>query len=167
MAPRTRIRPAEAADLGAMVRLLGLLFSLESDFRPDARRQRRGLLAMLSEPGRRRVLVAERAGAVVGMVTLQLVVSTAEGGLSGLLEDMVVDEAARGEGIGRRLLRAAERWGREAGATRFQLLADSGNGPALAFYARMGWGGTRLVCLRRGGSLGTRRAAGGRGVHPR
>jgi GNAT superfamily N-acetyltransferase len=167
MARRTVIRPATEADLGALVRLLGVLFSIESDFRPDARRQRRGLRAMLSEPERRRVLVAERDGAVVGMVTLQLLVSTAEGGPSGLLEDMVVDAAARGEGVGRRLLRAAERWGRAMGATRFQLLADSENTPALAFYGRMGWGRTKLVCLRRGGSLGTRRAAGGRGVHRR
>lgn len=167
MASRTVIRPATEADLGALVRLLGVLFSIEADFRPDPRRQRRGLRAMLSDPERRRVLVAERAGAVVGMVTLQLLVSTAEGGPSGLLEDMVVGEAARGEGLGRRLLRAAERWGRGRGATRFQLLADSGNGAALAFYERMGWGGTKLVCLRRGGALGRRHAAGRRGVHRR
>lgn len=158
----TRIRSATRDDLVPLVRLLGVLFSIESDFRPDPRRQRRGLAQLLEEPERRAVLVAERAGAVVGMVTVQLVVSTAEGGSSGWLEDLVVAEDARRDGVGRGLLLAAERWARARGATRLQLLADSANAPALGFYARMEWAGTKLVCLRRGGELGRRRAAGGR-----
>lgn len=151
MAPRPVIRSATAADLGALVRLLGVLFSIESDFRPDPRRQRRGLRAMLSDPARRAVLVAERGGALVGMVTAQLVVSTAEGGVSCWIEDMVVEERARGCGVGSCLLHAAEGWARERGATRLQLLADRANRPALRFYRRLGWLGTQLVCLRRGG----------------
>ncbi len=107
---------------------------------------------MLDEPGRRAVLVAERAGAIVGMVTAQLVVSTAEGAPAALVEDMVVDAPWRGLGTGRALLEGIEAWARERGATRLQLLADRENAPALAFYARMGWAGTRLVCLRRGGA---------------
>ncbi len=143
------IRPAAPADLEALVRLLGVLFSLEADFRPDDARQRRGLLRMLEDPARRLVLVAEEEGAVIGMVTVQLVVSTAEGGDAGLVEDMVVDEAHRGAGLGRRLLEAAEAWARARGATRLQLLADVTNAPALAFYDRLGWARTQLVCLRR------------------
>ena len=46
---------------------------------------------------------------------------------------------------------AIEAWARARGATRLQLLADRENAPALAFYARVGWRATRLVCLRRGG----------------
>lgn len=162
MASRANIRTAREGDLEALVRLLGVLFRIESDFRPDPRRQRRGLRLMLQDPDRRAVLVAEQGGAVVGMVTVQLVVSTAEGGASGWLEDMVVEAGARRAGVGRRLLRAAERWARGRGARRLQLLADVENAPALAFYRRMGWEGTKLACLRRGGALGRSRAAGGR-----
>jgi GNAT superfamily N-acetyltransferase len=140
------------ADVDALVELLDQLFELEADFRPDEARQRRGLALMLEEPERRAVLVAERAGAVVGMVTAQLVVSTAEGAPSALVEDMVVDAPWRGLGAGRALLEGIEAWARARGATRLQLLADRENAPALAFYARMGWSGTRLVCLRRGGA---------------
>jgi GNAT superfamily N-acetyltransferase len=152
--PRTTIRAATEADLNALVRLLGLLFSLEADFRPDPPRQRRGLLLMLEEPERRVVLVAERAGAVIGMVTLQLVVSTAEGAPSAWIEDMVVEERERGGGVGRALLEAAGRWAHGRGATRLQLLADRANRPALRFYRRLGWCETQLVCLRRGGKPG-------------
>ena len=145
----TRIRPATPADLEAMVRLLGVLFSIEADFRPEPDRQRRGLSRLLEDPARRMVLVAERAGTVVGMVTAQLVISTAEGGDSGLLEDLVVEERWRGAGVGCALLEEAERWVRARGASRLQLLADRGNQPALRFYARRGWSSTRMVCLRR------------------
>lgn len=158
-APRTVIRAAAEPDLDPLVRLLGALFGIEADFRPDSRRQRRGLRLMLAEPERRAVLVAERGERVIGMVTVQLVVSTAEGGPSGWVEDMVVEETARGAGIGARLLSAAERWAVERGATRLQLLADRTNAGAHRFYRRMGWSGTQLVCLRRGGEAG-RRAAG-------
>ncbi len=146
------IRAADTADLEALIGLLQALFSIEADFRPDPDRQRRGLARLLDEPARAGVLVAERGGAVVGMVTAQLVISTAEGGPSAWVEDMVVDEAERGRGIGRRLLDAIEVWAVARGASRLQLLADRENGPALGFYARLGWCSTRLVCLRRGGA---------------
>lgn len=146
-----RIRFAGGSDVEALVVLLGELFSLEADFRPDAARQRSGLALMLADPERRAVLVAERSGAVIGMVTAQLLVSTAEGAASAVVEDMIVAASARGSGVGRLLLRAIEVWARERGATRLQLLADRENAPALAFYRRMGWSETQLVCLRRGG----------------
>jgi GNAT superfamily N-acetyltransferase len=144
-----RIRPACATDLPTLVRLLGELFTLEADFTRDPERQHFGLALMLSDRRSRAVLVAERGGEVIGMVTAQLVVSTAEGGLSALVEDMVVDAGSRGRGVGRALLAAIEGWAVERGATRLQLLADRENAPALAFYGRAAWSPTRLVCLRR------------------
>jgi GNAT superfamily N-acetyltransferase len=143
------IRPATTPDLDALVELLAELFSIEADFSPDPARQRRGLALMLAEPERRRVLVAECEGTVVGMVTGQLLVSTAEGGLSLLVEDMIVRQRQRHRGLGRRLLAAMEAWALERGATRAQLLADAENTPALDFYGRVGWERTQLVCLRR------------------
>ncbi len=92
-----------------------------------------------------------RSSEVVGMVTVQLVVSTAEGGFSGLVEDLVVAARERGRGIGRLLLERAEGWARARGASRMQLLADRENARALHFYERAGWRGTRLLCLRLGG----------------
>ncbi len=145
------IRSATAADMEVLVGLLRQLFEIETDFQPNPARQRFGLAAMLADPETRAVRVAERDGDVIGMVTAQLVVSTAEGALSALVEDMIVDAAHRGRGVGAALLRDIERWARARGAARLQLLADRENAPALAFYERMGWRGTRMVCLRRGG----------------
>jgi GNAT superfamily N-acetyltransferase len=149
---RLAIRPAGPGDLTAMIALLAELFALEPDFRADAGRQRRGLALLVEDRLRRVALVAEAGGRVVGMVTGQLVVSTSEGGGSVLVEDLVVSASERRRGIGRALLRAVESWAAARGATRLQLLADRENAAALRFYERMGWSGTRLVCLRRGGA---------------
>jgi GNAT superfamily N-acetyltransferase len=142
------IRHATSGDLDVMARLLGDLFSIETDFRVDGVRQRRGLAMLLGDP-RATVLVATRASAVVGMATVQLVVSTSEGDLSALVEDVVVERSERRRGVGRRLLEACEEWARSRDATRMQLLTDRGNTTALAFFERTGWAPTRLVCLRR------------------
>jgi GNAT superfamily N-acetyltransferase len=150
--PGLSIRHARSCDLDAMVALLAELFALEADFHPDAARQRRGLSLMLEDRLRRAILVAEIGGQVVGMVTGQMLVSTAEGGATVLVEDMVVTETVRHRGIGRRLLRAVEEWATARGASRLQLLADRENHAALRFYEARGWRGTRLVCLRRGGA---------------
>jgi len=146
----TDIRHATAEDIPALLGLLRELFGVEADFRFDAAKAERALRLLLGAPPLACVLVADSgAGGVVGMCSVQLVVSTAEGGPSGLLEDMVVHPAQRGHGLGGRLLAAAELWAAGKGATRLQLLADKGNAPALEFYRKAGLDGTRMICLRK------------------
>ena len=106
---------------------------------------------MLAEPERRVVLVAERAGEVVGMVTAQLVVSTAEGGPAALVEDMVVDAAERGRGVGRALLEAVEAWAAARGATAAAAPRRSRERAGAPLLRAHRLEPTRLVCLRRGG----------------
>ena len=140
------IRDARLEDISAMARLLGQLFAIESDFAVREQAQTDGLFLLLRQEAC--LLVAEEDGAVVGMVSIQTLVSTAEGGMVGLLEDLVVDEACRGKGIGSLLLRAALDRARNQGLTRVQLLADRNNEAALQFYSRRSFQGTQLVCLR-------------------
>lgn len=142
------VRAARLDDLEPMVDLLRLLFTIEEDFNVDATRQRQGL-ALLFREARACVLVAEAEGRVVGMCTGQLVISTAEGGPSLLVEDVVIATDHRGKGLGRELMAAMARWAGAQGATRMQLLADRNNLPALHFYERLGWRTTALICLRR------------------
>jgi len=145
-----KIRNAQPDDLGAMTALLKELFSIEADFAVDEQRQRRGLALMLDGCQKHRcVKVAQMDGQVVGMVTAQMLVSTAEGGMVALIEDMVVDTRFRGCGIGRFLMASIEAWAHEHGVSRLQLLADRTNFPALDFYHKVGWIPTRLICLRR------------------
>ncbi len=142
-----RIRPAGTDDLAAMTRLLQELFTVESEFEFIAAKQRCGL-QMLLESASASVWVAERHGRVAGMVTVQLVISTAEGGCCGLVEDLIVSQICRRRGLGKALLAAAVKWAREQGATRVQLLADGRNVPALIFYRKQGLKQTNMIALR-------------------
>lgn len=145
---KVSIRPAEPRDVDGMARLLEALFAIEADFAFDAAKQKAGLKRLL-ESGQACVLVAEQDGRVIGMVSVQTVISTAEGGPVGWVEDLVVAEECRGSGIGRQLLAHLEAWAIRNGLSRLQLLADRNNRPALDFYERQGWAGTSLVALRK------------------
>jgi ribosomal protein S18 acetylase RimI-like enzyme len=142
------IRKANGNDLEELCRLIGELFSIEEDFSADFTKQLAGLKMLLSDPERAVILVAESGNLIAGMVTVQLNVSTSEGALSGLLEDMVVKTGFRSKGIGKSLISAAHRWCREQGAVRVQLLADKTNTGALAFYEAVGYSETRMICRR-------------------
>ena len=87
-----------------------------------------------------RAQLAEDAGKLLGTAMYSPVFSTALGGAGIYVSDLWVAEAARGRGLGPRLLRAAfadaaEVWG--AGFLR--LVAARDNTRARAFYARMGF----------------------------
>ena len=144
------IRPAQREDLDAMVSLLQALFAIEQDFTPDPDRQRQGLMCFLDGCGKHRsILVGEMDNRVIAMATVQILISTAEGGRVGLVEDVIVREDCRCRGVGRRLMSALTSWASQRGLWRLQLLADQLNQPALDFYRKLGWQPTRLVCLRK------------------
>jgi GNAT superfamily N-acetyltransferase len=143
-----KIRPATSADIDTMSMLLAQLFSIEQDFTPDEAKQRMGLEKLLAAADAY-VVVAEQEGVVVGMATLQILISTAEGGLSGLIEDVVVNESYRGRGVGKRLMEYLVQWAAKQGLTRLQLLADRQNQPALMFYQSQGWSTTNMIALKR------------------
>jgi len=127
-----------------------VLFAIEADFTPDPERQRQGLMRFLDGCGKHRcVLVAETEKVVVGMASLQTLISTAEGGWVGLVEDVVVREDYRGRGVGRSLMGAVTEWAVTHGLTRLQLLADRDNRAGLDFYRSIGWQDTQLICLRK------------------
>lgn len=154
-----KIRAAREADIEELAELLGQLFAVEADFAFDPAKQRAGLRLLLDRPSAHVAVAAAESvtgGRVVGMCSVQTLISTAEGGPVGLVEDLVVDEAWRNRGIGGRLLRAVERWSERRGLRRLQLLADRDNAVALTFYPKRGWNPTRLVGLRRGRVEGRR-----------
>ena len=148
MTETIRYRGAEAKDVPRLVELIGELFAIETAFTIDSAKQEAGLRALLASPAAH-VLAACAGDAVIGLCTVQLLVSTAEGGPSGLIEDVVVDRAWRGRGIGKTLLDEAERWAISRGARRVQLLADNRNAKALEFYMARGWTLTPMIAFNK------------------
>ena len=144
------IRTAKPSDIPELVKLLKELFTIEEDFDFDQEKQARGLNLLLDSE-KNCFIVAQlfNDGKVLGMCTVQTLISTAEGGQVGLLEDLIVAADFRHQGIGAKLLAGAVNWADRRGLTRLQLLADKNNLPALNFYQKQGWQSTQLVCLRK------------------
>ncbi len=85
-----KIRPAVTSDIPQLVLLLEALFSIEADFLIDYDKQATGL-DLLINSSKDCVWVAEVGGIdqVVGMCSIQTMISTAEGGLVGVVEDLI------------------------------------------------------------------------------
>ncbi|MDP3514583.1 MAG: GNAT family N-acetyltransferase [Sulfuritalea sp.] len=140
---------ATAADLDAMAGLLGELFALEADFKPDRARQLAALRWILDHPAHGRLFVARDGDQVVGMANALLGISTAEGGPVLILEDVILAAGHRGGGHGRKLVEHVLAWAAGEGMSRVTLLADRGNAAALAFYERLGFEASAMVVRRR------------------
>jgi len=83
------------------------------------------------------VLVARSGGTVTG--TLTLVMFPLPTGLRAWIEDVVVDEAARGQGTGEALTHEALRIAREAGARTVDLTSRPAREAAGRLYERLGF----------------------------
>ena len=132
------IRDAHRDDIGVMSGLLVELFLIEDDFTIDIEKQMRGL-ELLLETQNSLVLVAEISGQVIGMVTMQGIVSTAMGKCVGLVEDMIVSNDYRRMGVGRLLLNSMIENANALGYGRIALGADRRNDSAIAFYQTFGF----------------------------
>jgi GNAT superfamily N-acetyltransferase len=148
--PAVKVTYGEARrrDLPQLAALLGLLFAQEAEFAPDPGKQRRALRLLLAEPALGRAYVARRGARVLGMVSVLRVVSTAEGGPVGLLEDLVVRPEARGAGLGAALLAFAVERSRASGLLRLTLLTDRGNRRAQRLYRRAGFKPSPMAPMR-------------------
>ena len=144
------IRTAKPSDIPQLVELLKALFTIEADFDFDQDKQTCGLNLLLKSE-KDCILVAELLSdnRALGMCTVQTLISTAEGGQVGLLEDLIVAADFRNQGIASKLVTEAVNWAERQGLKRLQLLADKNNQPALSFYEKQGWQLTQLVCLRK------------------
>lgn len=129
------IRTAEKGDAGRLAGLMGVL-----GYPTTVKEMEQRLQRILDNP-RYRTLVAVDEGALVGMIGMEMGFSYQLCGNHLRILALVVDERARGRGIGRALVAAAEQWAVSQGARRVRV--SSGNRPeragAHAFYRRAGY----------------------------
>lgn len=166
MSERTVIRPADPAEAGRLLDLVGRIDG-ESDFLPR-------------EPGERPVWCAGAGHPAAGLAAFlarahcALFVALADGEPVGFLSasggrlarnrDVVILSAGilrdhRGNGIGTSLFREAESWARNTGARRLELTVVTANAGAERLYRRLGYvdEGTMRDSLRiRGASFDER-----------
>jgi GNAT superfamily N-acetyltransferase len=136
-APTPFARPAEAADVPAMARLLEQLGY------PCSEEQLKARLGF--GPPDRRVLVAELDGDVVGLAVLELLHPLHLAVPEGVLTALVTDANARHRGVARVLLADVSRRARQAGAQRLTLRCHRRRDDAHAFYRALGFEETALA----------------------
>ncbi|MDP3464796.1 MAG: GNAT family N-acetyltransferase [Sulfuricurvum sp.] len=129
------IRKAKSNDVPAMAGLLAELFAIEDDFIIDRDKQIRGLQLLLQYQGSI-IVVAEISNRVIGMISMQSLISTAMGERVGLIEDMIVSHEYRGIGVGRLLLGSMIEHAHILGYGRIALGADKRNISAITFYQK-------------------------------
>jgi ribosomal protein S18 acetylase RimI-like enzyme len=124
------LRDVTDGDLGALNQLLGQLSRSAPPLDADAVRQ-------IATWDGNRLLVARDTGRIVGMLTL--VMFPIPTGLRAWIEDVVVDESVRGQGVGAALSREAVRLAREAGARTIDLTSRPSREAANRLYQRLGF----------------------------
>lgn len=92
---------------------------------------------VLELPGNRLLVARDAGGDVVGMLTL--VVIRIPTGTRALIEDVVVDTAVRGRGVGEALIRAAIDAAARAGAGTVELTSRPSRESANRLYQRVGF----------------------------
>ncbi len=129
----TDLRNAVIADADDVARLLtDMGYPCEID---DAAERIDAILAN----DRQALLVARRDGAVCGLIALDFMYYLPLGTTTCRVTALVVTPTAQGLGIGRQLLKEAERRARVGGAARIELTSGSQRTEAHAFYRACGY----------------------------
>lgn len=124
---KPRLRRARAGDVDGML-------DLERHF-PGDRMSRASVRRFLRVPSARVWVVDAPPHGLVGA----LILLVRRNSTTARLYSVVVDPRARGLGLGRRLVQAAERGAREAGCDAVSLEVREDNAAARALYARLGY----------------------------
>jgi GNAT superfamily N-acetyltransferase len=133
-----QIREAQASDSPAIARLVTQLGYPSS----VAEIQKR--LAVFSGQPDYAVWVAESSSGIVGLTGVFLHYALEFDGACGRLLGLVVDEAHRGQGIGKQLLEHTEGWLRERGVSHLTLTSGGQRIEAHGFYRHLGFEETGL-----------------------
>jgi len=133
------IRVATGDDLPALLDLLNQLHDVPETLGD----QHRAAFAAVTADPRQRLFVVEREGRLLASAALVVVPNVTHGGRPyAIVESVVVDEAARGSGVGTRLMRHIIARARDDGCYKIALTSRKHRVDAHRFYARLGFEAT-------------------------
>jgi GNAT superfamily N-acetyltransferase len=141
--PDADLRSASLIDADDVAALL-----TELGYPCDRDEAARRILA-ITDNDRQALVVARVGGMVSGLVALDFMYYLPLGTTTCRITALVVTTSARGQGLGRQLLREAERRARAGGAARLELTSGSQRTDAHAFYRACGFGDGTLRFIKR------------------
>ncbi len=139
MSEALNLREATADDLPAVLALYAQPGLDDGDVL-GVERAREVFAQFARYPSYRLFVACDAAGAVVGSYALLVMHNLAHRGTpSAIVEDVVVDQACRSQGIGRQMMEHARTLAREAGAYKLVLSSNQKRERAHAFYDALGF----------------------------
>ena len=105
----------------------------------DPARARHATEKLITEPEFGGIWTIQMDGALAGYIVVVLGYSLEFGGRFGLLDELFIDAALRGKGLGRAALDFAAQQCRERGWQALRLEVEQDNQPAIALYMRSGF----------------------------
>ena len=140
---QTIVRPAIPSDAPAAG---GLMAQLAEHTRGhiDAGVQDR-FRAMIGLPQYAIFVAEDEVGQVIGLLSASQRWTLWHTGPCALIEELVVDERARRQGVGQALIQAVLDWARDRGCSEIEVSTDSDNMDAQAFYRRLGFENEALL----------------------
>jgi ribosomal protein S18 acetylase RimI-like enzyme len=136
MGPETPLRIAGPADVVPVTGLIAGFRDFLGDGSPSNAEIEAGLSILLRDRSTEFLLIGEPE---VGFAQTRFRLSVWTGNEDAWLEDLFVEESARGEGHGRRLVEAAVERARSRGCDRIQLDVNQANEGAFALYESCGF----------------------------
>lgn len=138
------IRDAAEHDVPAVTALLGRQLE-EHDIALEHDVLERSVRTLLGDPRLGHVLVATADGVVGGVALVSFLFTLEHGGPAAWLDELYVDDARRGRGIGAMLVDAALAVARARGCVALDLEVEEGHDDAERLYARLGFHRHRRV----------------------
>lgn len=108
-------------------------------------------IRVIIDNDRQALVLARSAGRVCGLIALDFMYYLPLGSTTCRITALVVTSDAQGNGLGRQLLKEAERRARFAGAARLELTSGSQRADAHAFYKACGFSDGTLRFIKRMG----------------
>jgi ribosomal protein S18 acetylase RimI-like enzyme len=135
-----RVWPAKAEDIESVSALIAAFRDWWGKDEPTLKQIRATTARLLEDPNTQFLLAATDGDQpVAGVCQLRYRLSVWTGADDCWLEDLYVDESARGTGLGRALVEAAVERAAARGCRRMELDVNEQNTAALAFYEQVGF----------------------------
>ena len=142
------VRKAEEKDVDRIIELLRQVLEVHAAIRPDifvsggTKYKKEELTALLADESRRSYVAVDEDGRVLGYALCELKLPRPSNVLAPLkilyVDDLCVDERARGRGVGRSLFEFVKAEAKRLSCYEITLNVWEGNDAARAFYDKMG-----------------------------
>ncbi len=141
-----KLTPATVDDAPLLTAMMPGLYAYDGET-PDVASWSAALVGLMQEPSLGQVWVIHLGGQPIGYAALTFGYSLEFHGRDAFIDELYIDQAHRGQGIGGQVIASIEAYARAAGLRSLHLEVDDGNASGQRFYQARGYGFRRHMHL--------------------